>query len=172
MRNLLVAALLLLLYSCDTRTAAEKQRDIEKYNETIRTQVVDSINNANAQKAILDENKRLKEQLAADSVAHIEKANEAKQAQLRQAEKDGKAIRDNDKKIIIAMAYKLQAQLQGEQARMESIKSFQLTRTSSEKIAQIQNQAQVINGIKYKLGLLKDQADKLKAGEPYYIPNF
>jgi hypothetical protein len=86
------------------------------------------------------------------------------------AREAAKLKRAQDKETLLQLLASLDADLQGEETRMESVKSFQLLRTSAEKEEQVRNQAMRINEVKLQIENVKEQLRKLENGEEYVIP--
>ena len=81
-----------------------------------------------------------------------------------------KANRAKDKETLTHLYASLDADLQAQETRMESIKSFQLLRTTDEKADQVRQQANIINNTKLKMENINEQLQKLENGEEYAIP--
>lgn len=86
------------------------------------------------------------------------------------AREAAKLKRAQDKEAFMQILASLDADLQGEETRMESVKSFQLLRTSAEKEEQVRNQAMRINEVKLQIENMKEQLRKLENGEEYVMP--
>lgn len=101
------------------------------------------------------------------------KAEEEKEAEKKRRAEEAKVARqkrEEDKQILMQLLANLDADRQGEEARMSSVKSFQLLRTSSEKEAQIRAQAMRINQVKIKIEYVREQLRNLENGVEYNIP--
>lgn len=127
--------------SCNYKTEAEKQKAQRAYTDSI-------------QQAAFAEGKR----------------QAAREAEIAERERVAEAKRLSDKRELVRLLALLDAEMQGEQTRMNSIKSFELLRTSSEKAKQVQNQAMRINAVQMRIDYVKEQLQKLENGVDYEVP--
>lgn len=148
MRRIRLYTLLIIgigLAACNNKAALEAQQQAQQQHD-------DSVRNA----AIADTKK-------AEEIA-------AEKKRLEEEAKADKLKRSQDKEILMRTLASLDADLQGEETRMGSIQSFHLLRTSSEKEAEVRNQAMRINEIKLQIERIKEQLQKLENGEEYVLP--